>query len=280
MTRLHPSHWHRRAFACAILVAASFFSTPGHSADRSATLVVVAGATGRTGVHVVEHALREGYRVRVMARRPEVARELFGDRVEIVAADVHDAATLAPAMAGAAYVIATLGSSGGKDPSYTPEEIEYRGNARLVEAAKAAGVRHFVMVSSMGITQFDHPLNRMLRNVLLWKALGENSLRFSGLDYTIVRPGMLLNGPGGARLSVSQGDQFRDWEGPRERVPAMDRSDLALVMVKALGRPELRGRTFEVTAERAASGPVDWDALYRGLVPDRGVPGVSQSSSR
>jgi uncharacterized protein YbjT (DUF2867 family) len=252
------------------LAAAQAPATGGTVASRDG-LLVVAGATGRTGVHVVEHALRKGYQVRVLARRPEAARERFGNRVQIVAADVRDAATLGPALAGATWVIASLGSSQGRDPTYVPDEVEYQGTRRLVEAAKAAGVRHFVMITAMGVTQPDHPLNRASRNVLLWKALGENTLRFSGLDYTIVRPGALLDGPGGERLTVSQGDQFRDWERPRNEFPAIDRADLALVTVEALGRPPLRARTFEVTSERVR-GAVDWDALFAGLKPDRGPP--------
>jgi formylglycine-generating enzyme required for sulfatase activity len=244
--------------------------SPGAAAPREG-LLVVAGATGRTGVHVVEHALRKGYRVRVLARRPEAARERFGDRVEVAVADVRDAASLGPAVAGATWLIASLGSSQGRDPTYSPDEVDYQGTRRLVEAAKAAGVRHVVLITAMGVTQPDHPLNRASRNVLLWKALGENSLRFSGLDYTIVRPGALLDGPGGASLSVSQGDAFRDWDRPRNELPAMDRADLALVTVEALGRPELRARTFEVTAGQTR-GPVDWDRLFAGLKPDRGPP--------
>jgi uncharacterized protein YbjT (DUF2867 family) len=253
-----------------LLCAAALLAPPlagSASAPTSAPLVLIAGATGGTGVHAVEHALREGYRVRVMSRRPDEARARFGDRVEIVAADVRDPATLPAAVAGASYVLSALGSRVGRDSTYAPDEVDYLGTRNLVEAAKAAGVRHFVLITAMGITQPDHPLNRMARNVLLWKGLGENALRFSGIDYTIVRPGGLRDGAGGERIVISQGDRFRDWYGPAENRPAIDRVDLAAVAVNALGRRELYGRTFEVAASRERAS-ADWDRLFSGLTPD------------
>jgi len=254
---------------CIAILALGFGSASGIAASPPPgdSLVLVAGATGRTGVHAVEHALKLGYRVRAMARDPASARALFDDRVQVVAGDVRDPASLAAAVEGVTYVIGAFASNAGRDPSSSAEAVDYKGTQSLVEAASAAGVRQFVLITAMGVTQPDHPLNRMARNVLLWKALGENSLRFSSLAYTIIRPGGLLDGEGGARVRVSQGDTFRDWQAPRGIRPAIDRRDLAEVAVRALGREELFGRTFEVTAD-ADQGTRDWDRLFAGLKAD------------
>lgn len=252
-----------------LLISSSLIATSwaGAPARTQQPLLLVAGATGGTGTHVVEHALKRGYRVRVMTRSVERARAKFGARVEIVNADVREPETLTAALLGVTYVISSLGSSSGQDKSYAPDEVDYLGTRNLVEAAGAAGAHHFVLITAMGITQPDHPLNRSARNVLLWKSLGENSLRFSKLNYTIVRPGGLLDGPGGALLDVSQGDGFRDWHLPRGQRPAVDRMDLAAVTVEALGRKELFSRTFEVAAA-TDRGIVDWDQTFSGLKAD------------
>jgi uncharacterized protein YbjT (DUF2867 family) len=255
--------------AAAALIASACMVAPGvrAAASDAPPLVLVAGATGRTGVHAVEHALKLGYRVRAMTRNAEAAGTRFGSKVEVVAADVRDPASLAAAVKDVTYVVGAFASNSGREPNSSAELVDYKGTQNLVEASKAAGVKHFVLITAMGVTQPDHPLNRSARNILLWKALGENTLRFSPLNYTIVRPGGLLDGPGGARLTVSQGDTFRDWSAPRGVRPAMDRADLAEVSVRALGRPELFGRTFEVTAT-ADKGSVDWPRLFAGLKPD------------
>jgi uncharacterized protein YbjT (DUF2867 family) len=103
---------------------------------------------------------------------------------------------------------------------------------------------------------------------LLWKALGENTLRFSGINYTIVRPGALLDGAGGQHaLRVGQGDSFRDWQRPVADLPAIDRADLAAICSHALGRQALFARTFEVWREATASA-TDWNRLFAQLRPD------------
>jgi len=103
-------------------------------------------------------------------------------------------------------VVSAIGARGAKGPD-RPEMIDYQGVANLAAAAAQAGIRHFVLVSSMGTTQADHPLNKLFGNVMIWKAKGEQALRDSGVPYTIVRPGGLVNEPAGqGRIQLVQGD--------------------------------------------------------------------------
>jgi uncharacterized protein YbjT (DUF2867 family) len=230
-------------------------------AQEGPAVVLVAGGTGGTGRHVVTQLLEQGHTVRVLSRSEESARGAFGDAVEVVVGDVRTPETLAAAVAGVRYVVSAIGSSGRTDPSNSPEAVDYRGVKNLVEAAVVdGGVEHFVLVSSMGISQPTHPLNRFANNILLWKGLGENALRFSGLNYTIVRPGGLIDEPGGqAAIRAGQGDTME-----QGRIP---RADVAKVCVAALGRADASRKTLEIISG-APGQAVDWEAFFAPLAQD------------
>lgn len=247
---------------CALLVFVSLSWGGVANADKhGADLVLVAGATGRTGRHVVTELLEKGHKVRVLTRSEASAREAFGDAVQVVEGDVRDPESLVPAVEGVRYIVSAIGSSGRADPDNSPEAVDYRGVKNMVEVAKEAGtVEHFVLVSSMGITQPTHPLNRFANNILLWKGLGENALRFSGLNYTIVRPGGLVDTPGGeAGIRVGQGDTL-----PQGSIP---RADVAKVCVAALGNSAANRVTLEIVGD-PDSDSVDWQSLFADLDED------------
>jgi uncharacterized protein YbjT (DUF2867 family) len=221
-------------------------------------LVLVAGATGRTGRLVVSNLLEQGYPVRALVRDMERGHEILGDGVEFAEGDVRDIDSLRAAMQGAASLIITIGSSR-KDPDNGPEFVDYGGVKNLAQAAADTGVQQVVLMSSAGVTHEDHVLNQMFDNILIWKSRGEDALRDSGVDYTIVRPGGLMDSPGGETAVVfEQGDSSTGM---------ISREDVALVCVAALQTPAARNKTFEVfgSEERA---PNDWTNLYSDLQSD------------
>ncbi len=222
--------------------------------------VLVAGATGQTGQLVVSELLASGYEVRALVRDSSKARKVLGDKVELVQGNVKDPATLATAFAGTDAVISAIGARGAKGPD-RPEAIDYEGVKNLVDAAAAARLQQFVLVSSRSVTQPDNPLNKLFGNVLIWKLKGEDALRASGVPYTVVRPGGLTNGPGGDKeLVFEQGDTVR-------AQTTITRADLARICVQALKHAEARNRTFEVSA-RAGTPVTDWHAKFASLRPD------------
>ncbi|HKZ74090.1 MAG TPA: SDR family oxidoreductase [Steroidobacteraceae bacterium] len=249
------------AIVLSTFVMLSACASTGGSAEAGKPLVLIIGATGGTGQEAVAQALAKGYAVRALVRDEAKARTLFGDRVQYAVGDVREPRTLRPAMRGVDYVLSALGSNSARDPENKPELVDYGGVKSLAEAAKDAGVQHFVLTSSMGVTNPDHQLNRILDKLLTWKLKGEDALRASGVNYTIVRPGGLNNDPGGrAGIEVMQGD-------PHDVVGQIPRADVAAVLVNALGRKEAMGRTFEIIGD-PEGGSVDWDRLYTGLQPD------------
>ncbi len=232
------------------------------SMEKSPQTVLVAGATGQTGQHIVAVLQAQGYRVRALVRDTDAARQQLGPDVALAEGDVKDPASLTAAVTGTHAVISSIGARG-KDGPDRPEMVDYQGVRNLVDAARAAGVSQFVLVSSRGVTHEGHPLNRIFGDVLVWKLKGEDYLRESGLAYTVVRPGGLLNEPGGqADIVFEQGD--RKFGGSALAIP---REDVAMVCVQALKYPEARFRTFET---HRGEGPAvsDWRAKFASLKPN------------
>lgn len=239
-------------FVLATTAMAATAGTPGTA--------LVAGATGETGRLMVAGLRKEGYAVRALVRDPAKARELLGDQAELVQGDVKDPATLGPAMQGVSVVLSAVGPGAATGPD-RPEAIDYHGVKNLAEAAATAKVQQFVLVSSRGTTQEDNPLNKIFGDVLKWKLKGEDALRASGVPYTIVRPGGLVNEAGGqASISFEQGDVDRGQI-------KIARADVATICIQALKYPEARNRTFEVSAT-PGSPPADWRALFAALKPE------------
>lgn len=105
--------------------------------------------------------------------------------------DLTDADTLAPAIGNAGRVVCTVGASeAGLDVS-APKRIDGDGTTALVEAAAAAGVQQFVLVSSLGTGKVGFPaaVLNVFGGVLIFKRQAEDALERSGMAYTIVRPG-------------------------------------------------------------------------------------------
>jgi uncharacterized protein YbjT (DUF2867 family) len=220
-------------------------------------IVAVAGATGRTGTLVVEQLLAAHRPVRALVRDVAKAEATLGKGVEFKVADVRDLKSLTEALRGVTYVISTIGASGGlkSAPGDGPQEVDFQGVRNLALAAKAAGVRQFVLVSSTGTGHADTYPSAFMRPFLQAKAQGEAALRGSGVPYTIVRPGGLTNEAPGASLAFAQGDT----ESGR-----ISRADVALVCIAALGDKSAFGKTFEVF-DGDAGPTTDWKARFAAL---------------
>ena len=228
---------------------------------QAGALVLVAGATGRTGQFITKHLNEQGYRVRALSRRSvEDARAEYGPDYEWVQGDVRDIASLQSALEGVTFVISSIGSTQSFGAN-SPEYVDYGGVRNLVDAAKDVGVEHFTLISSMGVTQPDHFLNKVRGNVLLWKYLGEEHLRRSGLRYSVIRPGGLSNFPGGISvIDLKQGDA-PDAQG------LITREDVALVAIESLSNPDAANKTFEVVNGDVVPDD-DWRGRLALLKPD------------
>ena len=226
--------------------------------EQSKPLVLVAGATGGTGSLVVAELQKQGYPVRAFVRDTAKAAERLGADVEAVAGDLKDPASIAAAMDGVGAVINAAGASASGGPDNTAEKVDFEGARNLAEAALGAGVGQYVLVSSRGVTDDDHYLNRMFNNMLIWKRRGEEAVAASGVPYTIVRPGGLSDDPGGNQTVIfEQGDT-------RSEGIWITRADVARVCVSALAHDAALNRVFEIHAEDGEA-QADFGAEFASL---------------
>ena len=223
-------------------------------------LVLVAGATGGTGRIVVQQLIDAGYQVRAMVRNLDKGKTILGADIALVKADVTAADTLTAAVAGVDYAISTIGTALGAKGNNTPENVDYLGTVALIDAAEAAGVKKFVLVTSGGTTWRIHPLNWFGDNVLKWKRKSEIHLRQSGMTHVIVRPaGGLKDEPGNSKpIEFTQ----------RDGIPStITRADVATVAVKALIFADADNKTFEI--QNRDDGPtadqIDWQLVFQQL---------------
>lgn len=203
--------------------------------------VVVAGATGRTGKVVVQLLREQGAKVRGFSRTVDEARAAMPD-VEWVAADVRDTKSIQGIARGADRMVIALGSNSFRDPSNKPEEVDDAGVARLAAEARAAGLKHVVLVSSAGVTrppQGEERFAKLMNNVMTSKLRGEDALRKSGVPYTVLRPVGLWDKPAGQLgIALVPGDP------PISAMIA--RADVAAVAVQALVDPAARNKTVMI----------------------------------
>jgi uncharacterized protein YbjT (DUF2867 family) len=160
---------------------------------RKIERVLIAGAAGRTGRHVVAAATARGLTPVALVRDEARAREVLPG-VEVMVGDLEDSDSLVDAVRGVDAIVFVHGSDAdSRQDSF--ERIDYGGVANTL---KALGDRRprIVLQTSLYVTRRDHDLNAG-GQPLDWKRRSERLVRLSGAVYTIVRPGWLDNGPAG-----------------------------------------------------------------------------------
>lgn len=198
--------------------------------------VVVVGGHGRVARRLLALLAERGDTARGVIRDPDQASDLEEVGAEAIVCDIENE-ELTGAVAGADAVVFAAGAGAGSGPE-RKRTVDYGGAVKLIEAAKANGVGRYVMVSSIGAHDPAAGPEAM-RPYLEAKAEADAALADSGLDFAIVRPGMLTDEPGTGLVDVSTE------LGRRGPVP---RDDVAAVLAEALVAEEASGRTFELFA--------------------------------
>jgi putative NADH-flavin reductase len=194
----------------------------------SAKRILVLGATGGTGRQVLVQAAERDREITVLVRDPRKLpknatplRVLTGDLL-------HDPDVLTAALAGQDAVISALGVG----LSFKPGGLISGGAPLLVAAMKHQGVRRLVFTSALGVgaTRRNTPVlvrlfsGTLLRDVYADKERGERSIVSSDLDWTIVYPAGLTNGPRTGRYRI--GERL-----PLRGIPLISRADVAEVLL-------------------------------------------------
>ncbi|MET9141984.1 SDR family oxidoreductase [Streptomyces parvulus] len=217
--------------------------------------VLVVGATGRTGRHVVAAAAGHGLSPLALARNEARAREILPG-TEIVTGDLTAPDSLTDAVRDIDAVIFVHGSDDDARPE-SFERIDYGGVANVLRALGTRRPR-IVLQTTIFVTRREHYFNDG-GHALDFKRRSERLVRLSGAPYTIVRPGWLDAGPGGEHLRIEQGDTGED---------GVSREALGALLVEALLDDQAIGKTFEVFS---GPGPAttDFTSLFGMAQPDR-----------
>lgn len=204
--------------------------------------VVIAGGHGKIAL-VLERLLSDrGDSVAGLIRNPAQVGDLENAGAEAMVVDLEKSSVdqVAGHLHGADAVVFAAGAGPGSGAA-RKETVDRDAAILLADAAEAAGVRRYLMISAMGAddrTQ-DGEADPVFAAYLRAKAAADEAVRArTALDPTIVRPGLLTNDPGTGRVTIA------DSTG-RGSIP---REDVAAVLVALMDTPGTGGQTFEVIA--------------------------------
>jgi nucleoside-diphosphate-sugar epimerase len=199
--------------------------------------VLIVGGTRGTGFDIVKLMRKRGDAVTVLARPTSNTQAVEQLGAKVVRGNALNAAEVNAALASDKFVavITTLGTTGKDRP-----RPDFDGNKHVFDAAKAAGVRRVLLVTTVGSgdSKGVEPwiAGRFLKEIIALKTQAEDYLRASGLDYTIIRPGGLLKSslPAGPAFLTEDVQSF-SWIG---------RGDLAVLVVRALDDPQAINKVY------------------------------------
>jgi len=226
---------------------------------------LVTGGTGFVGPRIV-HALRERelpVRSLVRGSSDRSAATLASWGSELVPGDMGDAASLRRAVEGAEVVVHLVSIRQGSDEDFG--RVMDRGTRDLVDAAKEAGVRRFVLMSALGTSEETKDLVPYYRSK--WEM--EQAVRGSGIEHVIFRPSFVFARDGGilptfrrlARVApvtpiIGSG---------RQRIQPIWVDDVAAYFAAGVDKPEAANRTFELGGPDAVTWNEFWHRLKRAL---------------
>jgi putative NADH-flavin reductase len=207
--------------------------------------LLVLGATGATGRELLVQALPAGHEVTAFVRNPAALDDLKS-RLRVLTGDATSAADLAAALPGHDAVLSALGS--GKS---IRSDIASRAATALTEAAEHSGVRRAVFLSAFGVggslaqgSVMQRTLyGTVMRSLFADKAVADEVIRASALDWTLVYPVALTHGP--ATGTYRSGEKL-----PMKGLPRMSRADVADFMLTAAAGTEWIRRTAVLSSSR------------------------------
>ncbi|MFL0362780.1 SDR family oxidoreductase [Pseudobacillus sp. 179-B 2D1 NHS] len=200
--------------------------------------VLVIGANGQIGRQVVELLQeREEHTARALVRSEEQAESFEKTGVEAAVANLEGSVEeITEAAKGCEAVIFTAGSGGqtGWDKTLL---IDLDGAVKTIEAAQAAGISRFIMVSALQAHRREN-WNEAIKPYYVAKHYADKVLQSSGLTYTIIRPGGLLNEKGTGKVAAAENLE-------RASIP---REDVARTVVASLSEGHTFNRSFDLVS--------------------------------
>jgi len=226
-------------------------------------MILVTGGTGFVGPYVV-HALRaRDLPVRVLVRDARRGSRATAWGAELVQGDVTEPASLTAALDGVDAVVHLVAIIKGAPADF--ERVMAQGTRNVVAAAKAAGVRRFVLASALGLD--ERSKDAVPYYAAKWEM--ERAVKGSGLEHVIFRPSFVFGRDGGVLPTFVRLARFAPVTpivGPgTQRLQPIWVEDLAEYYVRAIDEPAAANRTFELGGPDAPTWNEFWERLKRVL---------------
>lgn len=198
--------------------------------------VVIAGGHGKIALLLERRLAEAGDQAVGVVRNPDHVADVQAAGAQAVVLDLEhaDLDALAEVVQGADAVVFAAG--GGPSSGAARKETVDKGAAVLLaDAAQRAGVRRYVMVSSMGTERADPTSDDIFQVYLRAKKAADEDLRARDLDWTIVHPGRLTDDPGTGRVRAGRLERGE-----------VTRADVAAVLAAALHDDRTVGKDFDL----------------------------------
>ncbi|GER66657.1 putative sugar epimerase YhfK [Weizmannia acidilactici] len=200
--------------------------------------VLVVGANGQIGKILVDLLQKSGkHTPRAMVRKEEQVEFFQQKGVETILADLEGTVDeIAEAATGCDAVVFTAGSGGhtGADKTLL---VDLDGAVKTMEAAEQTGIDRFIIVSALQAHHREN-WNEAIKPYYVAKHYADRVLQASKLDYTIIRPGGLLNEPGTGKVEASENLK-------RGTIP---REDVARTILASLDEPNTYRKAFDLVS--------------------------------
>jgi uncharacterized protein YbjT (DUF2867 family) len=202
--------------------------------------VVIAGGHGKIALLLERLLAGRGDQAVGLVRNPAHVADVQNAGAEAVVCDLEAASAgdVAVLLSGAGAVVFAAGAGPGSGAP-RKDSVDRAASVLMAEAAEQAGVRRFVQISSMGAGQPPRPgTDEVWAAYIEAKSAAEDDLRSRDLDWTILRPGRLIDAPATGRIRLAAPPVSRG---------AIPRADVAAVIAGLLDEPGTRHQTLELT---------------------------------
>lgn len=226
--------------------------------------VLVVGANRGLGLELSRRLRTHGAsHVTGTARAGRDVSDLETAADESLHLDVHDAGAVGDAVARARPDV-VVNCIGGDDTGLDSESAIVAGNRHLISASKSHGVGRFVLVSALGAGDSEKEVPMQvyftMRHVLVDKTMAETHLRQSGLEWTIARPGALVDDADEGVVVATEGDKC---------YATVTRAGLAEMLIRAAESEKAVGKTLAIVDR---SRVLITSPYVRPLEPWEGLP--------
>ena len=210
-------------------------------------MILVTGGTGNVGRELVKILSSQGQPTRVVVRSVAQAQAITLPGIELVEADFRKPMTIAPALDGVTSLFLLI-------PSSAQVEKQQR---NLVDQAKESGVKYIAKLSQFGA--HSQCKSRFQRH----HGIAEDYIRDSGIEYTLLRPNLFMQGLLNFATIPTQGAFYAP--AGRAKVSVVDARDVASVAAVALTDPGHGGKIYDITGPQALTHDEMADQLSQAV---------------